>query len=50
MASRGEATRERVLATAEELILQKGFAGTSIDDIIRQAHITKGGIFLSFRE
>ena len=35
--SRGEATRERVLAVAESLVLERGFAGTSIDDIIEGA-------------
>lgn len=49
MATRGEATRERVLGIAEALILQRGFAGTSIDDIIRGAEITKGGFFYHFK-
>ena len=49
MATRGEATRERVLGVAEELILQRGFAGTSIDDILRGAAITKGGFFYHFK-
>ena len=49
MTTRGEATRERLLSVAEETILQKGFAGTSIDEIIRRAAITKGGFFYHFR-
>lgn len=46
---KGERTRERVLAIAEGLILQRGFSGTSIDDIIDAADITKGGFFYHFR-
>ena len=49
MTTRGEATRERVLSIAESLILQRGFAGTSIDDIIKDAAITKGGFFYHFK-
>lgn len=48
MASRANSSRERILATAEALILQKGFSGTSIDDILEQAAITKGGFFYHF--
>lgn len=46
--TRSAATRERILATAEALILQRGFAATSIDDILEQAAITKGGFFYHF--
>lgn len=48
MGSRGEATRERVLSVAEDLVLKRGFAGTSIDDIVKGAGITKGGFFYHF--
>lgn len=48
MGAKGERTREHVLAAAESIILQKGYAGTSIEDIIRQAGITKGGFFYHF--
>ena len=33
---------------AEKLILQHGFAGTAIDDILDQAAISKGGFFYHF--
>lgn len=46
---KGERTRERILETAESLILQTGFSGTSIDEIIDAADITKGGFFYHFR-
>ena len=48
MATRSNSSRERILACAEAVILQKGFGGTSIDDILEQASITKGGFFYHF--
>lgn len=48
MATRSNSSRERILATAEALILQKGFVGTSIDEILDKAAITKGGFFYHF--
>ena len=48
MATRSNSSRERILECAEAIILQKGFAGTSIDDIIEKAAITKGGFFYHF--
>lgn len=49
MGEKAQNTRNRIMATAEKIILQKGFAGTSIDEIIDQAHITKGGFFYHFK-
>lgn len=46
--ARANSSRERILATAEAIILQKGFAGTSIEEILRHACITKGGFFYHF--
>ena len=43
-----EGTRERILSVAESIILNNGFSGTSIDDIIKNAAITKGGFFYHF--
>ena len=48
MGTKGQATRERLLGIAEARILQQGFAGTSIDEIIKEAGITKGGFFYHF--
>lgn len=48
MDSKGERTRERILQTAENIILGKGFSGTSIDEIIAESGITKGGFFYHF--
>jgi len=48
--SKGEQTRERLLDLAQEAVLAKGFAGTSIDEIIAAAGITKSGFFYHFRD
>lgn len=42
--------RERILDIAEEGILAKGFASTSIDEIIAEAGITKSGFFYHFAD
>jgi AcrR family transcriptional regulator len=49
LGTKGEQTREHILATAESLILQRGYSGTSIDDIITETGITKGGFFYHFK-
>ncbi len=49
MGSKWQQTREHILSTAEELILQRGYSGTSIEEIIGQAGITKGGFFYHFK-
>jgi len=49
MAERGQTTRERILETAQSLVLAKGFAATSIDDILKAAEVTKGAFFHHFR-
>lgn len=46
---KGAATRERVIEAAEALILQKGFAGTSLDDVLQATGLTKGAFFHHFR-
>lgn len=45
---RGEDRRLKILDVAEAIILRKGFSATSIEDILEQAHITKGGFFYHF--
>jgi TetR/AcrR family transcriptional regulator, transcriptional repressor for nem operon len=47
---RGGDTRERILAAAEAAVLDKGFAGTSIDELIAAVGITKSGFFYHFRD
>lgn len=46
--TRSNSSRERILKCAEDIILRKGFASTSIEDILEQASITKGGFFYHF--
>jgi TetR/AcrR family transcriptional repressor of nem operon len=48
--SKGEATRERILDIAQAAVLAKGFAGTSLDEIIYEAGITKSGFFYHFKD
>lgn len=47
---KGAETRERILELAEAAVLQKGFAGTSIDELIAAAGLTKGGFFYHFKD
>lgn len=48
--TKGELTRGRILDLAEEAVLQKGFAATSLDELIAAAGITKSGFFYHFRD
>jgi TetR/AcrR family transcriptional repressor of nem operon len=43
-------TRTRILEVAEAAVLAKGFAATSIDEIIAAVGITKSGFFYHFRD
>ena len=43
-------TRERILAVAELAVLDKGFASTSIEEIIAAVGITKSGFFYHFKD
>jgi TetR/AcrR family transcriptional repressor of nem operon len=44
----GIRTRTAILDAAQDLILQQGFAATSIDQIIERTGVTKGGFFYHF--
>lgn len=48
--SKGEATRRRILDAAQAAILDKGFTGTSIDELISECGLSKGGFFYHFRD
>lgn len=48
MAIKGEATKERLMDVAEQHFLVNGFAATSIEEIIKEVGITKGGFFYHF--
>lgn len=41
-------TKERLLNTAQGLILENGFVGTTVDDICQTAKLTKGSFFHYF--
>lgn len=47
---RGEDTRARILDAAEASVLDKGFAGTSIDELIAAVGLTKSGFFYHFKD
>lgn len=46
--SKGERTRRRIIGHATLLIYSKGYARTSIEDVIRAAGITKGSFYFHF--
>ena len=43
-------TKERLLALAEDAVMAKGFAATSIEELIATAGITKSGFFYHFKD
>ncbi len=47
---KGAQTRERLLDLAESAVLQKGFAGTSIEELIVAAEISKSGFLYHFAD
>jgi AcrR family transcriptional regulator len=48
--AKGPSARDRLLALAEAAVLEKGFAATSIDELIAGAGITKSGFFYHFKD
>jgi TetR/AcrR family transcriptional repressor of nem operon len=44
----GTATRERILDSAQRLVLDRGFAATSVDEVIAAARSSKGAFFHHF--
>jgi TetR/AcrR family transcriptional regulator, transcriptional repressor for nem operon len=49
MSKQGIATRERILDTAHDMVLQQGYAATSLDQILGKAGVTKGAFFYHFK-
>jgi AcrR family transcriptional regulator len=45
---RGETTRRHILAVAGEALLSRGYAATSLNDVIRAAGVTKGAFYHHF--
>jgi TetR/AcrR family transcriptional regulator, transcriptional repressor for nem operon len=48
--TKGERTRERIMDLAYQSIVEKGFAATSIEELVEAAGITKSGFFYHFRD
>jgi TetR/AcrR family transcriptional regulator, transcriptional repressor for nem operon len=47
---KGSDTRERILVVAQATVLEKGFAATSIEELIAAVDITKSGFFYHFKD
>ncbi len=45
----GTATRQKILDAGEQLLLQHGYGGMSIDQVLATAGITKGAFFYHFK-
>jgi AcrR family transcriptional regulator len=45
---RGEATRRQILEVAARAFADRGYDGTSLNDVIRDAGVTKGGFYFHF--
>ena len=45
----GIATRERILDAAQGLILERGYSGMTVDDVLAAVDLTKGAFFHHFR-
>lgn len=48
--TKGTETRQRILDAAQAAILEKGFTGTSIDELISECGLSKGGFFYHFQD
>src|SRR5688572_16123869 len=48
--SKGERTRERLLDLAYDGMITKGFAATSVEELVDAAGITKSGFFYHFKD
>jgi AcrR family transcriptional regulator len=46
--SKGEVTRQRIIAAAAPLFNQRGFAGCSMHDVMEAAGLEKGGLYRHF--
>lgn len=45
---RGEETKRRILELAADAFAEKGYAGTSLNDVIRRSGLTKGAFYFHF--
>ena len=49
MSAKGEATKNRIVETAQLLFHLQGFSNTSMDDIIKKSEVKKGNLYFYFR-
>jgi TetR/AcrR family transcriptional repressor of nem operon len=49
MSKKGTATREKILNTAQAMVLERGFSGMSVDSMIEALGMTKGAFFHHFK-
>jgi AcrR family transcriptional regulator len=47
---RSTATRRRILDASRELFAERGWAATSVDEVVRRAGVTKGALYHHFRD
>jgi AcrR family transcriptional regulator len=45
---RGEATRERIVQAARELVVEHGYAGVNTTDVLDRAGVSRGGLYHHF--
>lgn len=48
-ARQAAATRSQLLAVGRQLFAERGFAGTSTEEIVQQAQVTRGALYYHFR-
>jgi AcrR family transcriptional regulator len=48
--AKAEATRRGLLQAARKLFGEKGFAGTSVDEVVKAAGVTKGALYHHFKD
>jgi TetR/AcrR family transcriptional repressor of nem operon len=48
MSKKGAETRQQIMDTAQAMILERGFSGTSVDHLINSLGLTKGAFFHHF--
>lgn len=49
MTPKGALAKEKILTGAKALVMRKGFAGTSVDDILAETGVSKGAFFHHFK-